>query len=259
MKRIGILHCIPTMEAGGAERQLALLAEAQRSEGRQIDVLLMRGGSNLDRLTRAGVPVHFVTSRPRHDPRQLLEIMRIAKDTRATVIQTWLPRMDIGGGLAARALGLGWVIAERSSALAYRDRWIDKFLRVRVGKYADAVVANSQIGLDYWKARNHRGYLRHIPNALPLDEIAAAKAADHETLGFFSKKSPLVLYVGRMSPEKRLDILLDTLEITCAGGTSVACLCGEGPLSAWVRAEIGRASVGKECTIQCRSRWSPYH
>ena len=24
-------------------------------------------------------------------------------------------------------------------------------------------------------------------------------------------------------------------------------------------AEIGRASCGKECTIQCRSRWSPYH
>ena len=23
--------------------------------------------------------------------------------------------------------------------------------------------------------------------------------------------------------------------------------------------EIGRASVGKECTSWCRSRWSPYH
>ena len=23
--------------------------------------------------------------------------------------------------------------------------------------------------------------------------------------------------------------------------------------------EIGRASVGKECRIGCRSRWSPYH
>ena len=132
MKHIRILHCIPTMESGGAERQLALLAEAQRAEGKQVDVLLMRGGSNLDRLTRAGVAVHFVRSRPRHDPRQLWEIMRIAKDTRATIIQTWLPRMDIGGGLAARALGLGWVIAERSSALAYSDRWIDKFLRVQV-------------------------------------------------------------------------------------------------------------------------------
>ena len=23
--------------------------------------------------------------------------------------------------------------------------------------------------------------------------------------------------------------------------------------------EIGRARVGKECTVLCRSRWSPYH
>ena len=23
--------------------------------------------------------------------------------------------------------------------------------------------------------------------------------------------------------------------------------------------EIGRASVGKECKAECRSRWSPYH
>ena len=28
---------------------------------------------------------------------------------------------------------------------------------------------------------------------------------------------------------------------------------------AQLRAQIGRARVGKECTIQCRSRWSPYH
>ena len=27
----------------------------------------------------------------------------------------------------------------------------------------------------------------------------------------------------------------------------------------WVAKEIGRASVGKECTVLCRSRWSPYH
>ena len=23
--------------------------------------------------------------------------------------------------------------------------------------------------------------------------------------------------------------------------------------------QIGRASVGKECVLRCRSRWSPYH
>ena len=242
MKAIRILHCIPTMETGGAERQLALLAEAQHARGRKVHVLLMRRGSNLDRLSRGGVPVHQIPARPRHDPRHLLDIIRIAKQTGATIVQTWLPRMDIVGGVAARVLGLRWVIAERSSALAYSDRLVDRFLRVQVGRRADAVVANSDAGLHYWKERRHRGYLGTIPNALPLDEIAAAKAANPESLGL-SPNSPLIVYVGRMSPEKRLDILLDTLEITCAGGASVACLCGDGPLSDWVRREITRRNL----------------
>ena len=32
-----------------------------------------------------------------------------------------------------------------------------------------------------------------------------------------------------------------------------------GPWGIKVSAEIGRASCGKECMVQCRSRWSPYH
>ena len=39
----------------------------------------------------------------------------------------------------------------------------------------------------------------------------------------------------------------------------VDALLGVGSLSHIVDAQIGRASVGKECVRRCRSRWSPYH
>ena len=32
-----------------------------------------------------------------------------------------------------------------------------------------------------------------------------------------------------------------------------------GAIDKRVKNEIGRASVGKECSERCRSRWSPYH
>ena len=36
-------------------------------------------------------------------------------------------------------------------------------------------------------------------------------------------------------------------------------LRGDGSLLYSFSREIGRASVGKECPVLCRSRWSPYH
>ena len=56
----------------------------------------------------------------------------------------------------------------------------------------------------------------------------------------------------------RPDCLLEDLYFGLASGLilgfklGLLCLLSK-------RREIGRACVGKECTIQCRSRWSPYH
>ena len=76
---------------------------------------------------------------------------------------------------------------------------------------------------------------------------------------------------------RALETGLDTLSLTLSPAARAAIDGHVRLLLAWTEAinltgirepaavatahvvEIGRASVGKECTVLCRSRWSPYH
>ena len=60
--------------------------------------------------------------------------------------------------------------------------------------------------------------------------------------------------------------LLEDADLTLNPGDKIGLIgpngSGKSSLFALLRGELHRSEerrVGKECTIQCRSRWSPYH
>src|SRR5213075_2062115 len=95
-----ILHCIPTLEGGGAERQLALLGPKHVAAGHEIHVALLRGGPHLDAISRGCVTVHQLPRRSPHDPRTALSIASLIGDVQPDIVQTWLLMMDVWGGFA---------------------------------------------------------------------------------------------------------------------------------------------------------------
>jgi glycosyltransferase involved in cell wall biosynthesis len=226
------------MESGGAERQLFLLAEGQVSSGHRVHVALRRGGPHLERLRQSGATVHELGSVGNHDVRIGWELRRLTGAMRIDVVQTWLPQMDVFGGLGALGARVPWVIAERSSEFAYVQRWKDRTLRSRIGRFASAIVANSQAGSDYWARRGVTERRLHIvSNALSFTELDAASALPVSELSH-DLDAPIIAYAGRLSVEKRLDVLVDALGKVFCQSNAVAVIAGDGPLKDELRQRV---------------------
>lgn len=240
--KLTVLHAIPSFVGGGAERQLALLAPELCRLGVDTHVAYVHPGVNLAPLLDSPVHLHPVAcSGSNHDPRILMKLLRIIRDIRPAVVQTWLPQMDILAGVAARLTATPFVLSERSSAAAYAVGWKNR-LRRWVGQGATAVVANSNGGLDYWGPvlADRRVIRRVIRNGIPLAAIRAALPAAPESLGL-PADARIVLFAGRLNVEKNVATLLQALEAVLARHTDcVAVLFGDGPLHKSLRAQVER-------------------
>ena len=223
-----ILHCIPSMGGGGAERQLAYLAEEFTCMGWEVHVALLSGGPNMDRLEASGAVIHPLAARSNYDPGILYQLLRTIKSVKPDLIQVWMLQMEVLGGTAAQMARVPWILSECSSELCYPPTFKIK-LRVSIAFGAGAIVSNSTGGDEYWRARLGSRVPRWvIPSALPLDEIEAAQAAGPEETGL-GPEQKVVLYAGRFSPEKNLETLVLALRQVVSQPGIVAVLCGDGP------------------------------
>ena len=224
-----VLHCIPTMGGGGAERQLAYLARSLIARGWDVHVALVAGGPNLARLQTSGAIIHSLTSLTSYDPRLAWQLARIVRNVKPHIVQVWLLQMDVIAGAVSTVLGIPWILSERASVLAYPPTWKNR-LRIAMARRAAAIVSNSSGGDDYWKER--AGATVHrviIPNAVPVDEIDRASADIPVGLAVESDQT-MVVSIGRFSPEKNMDRLFDALTDIVQRPRTVGILCGDGPL-----------------------------
>lgn len=224
-----VLHCIPSMEGGGAERQLAYLAGELVSQGCAVDVALIRGGVNLERLERSGARIHDLGPCRNHDARLLVRLTRTMASVKPDLVQCWLTQMQIVGGIAALMLRVPWVFSERASAEAY-PRTVKNFVRARIGRTASAIVSNSAGGDHFWAARVRGGVPRYVvPNGLPLEELAAVPTATAEAAGL-APGEQLVLFAGRFDHQKNAGGLVRALSLVRTSVPFRAILFGDGPL-----------------------------
>jgi glycosyltransferase involved in cell wall biosynthesis len=237
-----VLYCIPTLESGGAERQVCYLARALSARGVEVHVALLRGGANWDRAQASGATVHLLPHRSHHDPALLLALLRLMGRVRPDLVQTWLPQMDVLAGLAAVLRGVPLVLSERSSASAYRPTWKNRLRRL-LGARAAGIVANSAAGARYWKGVAPAERIALIRNIVPVEEIRGTARPGRAALGL-DEDAELVLYVGRYSYEKNLPTLLQALgRVAAARPRAVALLHGDGPEKDAVAALAGRPGM----------------
>ena len=232
-----VLHCIPSVEGGGAERQLTYLAAALCDAGCEIHVALTRGGANLRRLEQSGATIHWLGPCRTHDPRLLSRLLKTVRTVRPAIVHCWLLQMELLGGIAAATSGVPWLFAERSSGQAY-PQTIKNALRVRAASFANAIVSNSTAGDEYWAARTRTSSRRYIiRNALPLDELAVASVATSAEAGVGSDDA-CVLYAGRLDSGKNADCFLRALKLVRSSRRFRALLCGDGPLRSYLNGLI---------------------
>ena len=246
-----VLHLIPTLEGGGAERQLAMLAAQQVRQGLNVHVGFRRAGIHGLALKNSGVKLHDLGDFRRLPLRFMWNLHLLVSKVRPGVIQTWLPSMDVLGGLMAAGHRRPWLISERSSREAYNSGQIYQ-ARLLLSRFADGVVANSEGGLQYWKSRGHKGLMHFlVHNAVPLAEIEQAPAQFPP-----DAVSPYLLTVGRLSPEKNVQTILDV----ALGIESSVPICfvvlGEGSERPRLERQVAAAGIpGRVILLRYTENW----
>ena len=231
-----VLHCIPSMGPGGAERQLALLAGGLMRLGWEVDVALRRGGPNLALLEASGAGIHWLGGLTDSDPGLVHRIRRVIRACRPDLVQTWLPPMDIFGGWACRKMHTPWILSELSTGAVWGERFagVKNRLRVRLAREAAAVISNSQGGDAYWAGQAPGSVARRvIRNPVPLAEIARTDPA-----GRPAGADKVIVSVGRLIAEKNLLTLVAALRRVCDQAEAWAFLCGEGPQRRRIEAAV---------------------
>lgn len=223
-----ILHLIPNLSGGGAERQLSYLAPELARISHDVHLAYFKEGLHKPELP--GVVLHHLKARSNYDPYLLWQLIRLTRLIKPDIIHTWILQMDILGGLAANISGIPWIFREPSSAMAYLPSWKHR-LRVRIGSGASAIVANSQGGDEYWRNQlpNSRRYV--VSNGVPAHEIDRIVASLPPELS--KDEAPIVLYVGRLTSDssatKNLRAFLEALALIRQKQEILGILCGEGP------------------------------
>jgi glycosyltransferase involved in cell wall biosynthesis len=229
------------MGGGGAERQLAYLAAPLRARGWHVHVALSAGGPNLERLEAGGAVIHRLTGTGNHDPRLAWRLAKVFKRVQPDLVQVWFVQMEILAGAISELFDVPWVISERSSILAYPPS-VKNRARLVIARAADAIVSNSAAGDEYWETRAGRDVPRFtVPNALPLEEIDAARPGVPAGLRLDPGDS-VVLFAGRFGAEKNIDTLLRALRGIVKRPRTIGVLCGDGPL----RADVQRAIAAEK-------------
>jgi glycosyltransferase involved in cell wall biosynthesis len=234
-----VLHLIPTLEGGGAERQLGMLASEQAIRGLDVHVAIRRGGVHTQPMKDAGVQFHELGDWPSSNPRLFFAIRRVVKYVKPQIVQTWLPQMDILGGIAAIESRTPWIISERVSKSYYDEVPFTASLRLLLGRFASAIVANSDGGERYWRDTiRYPARLTTVRNAIDFDLIQ--DAIFQSTKSF---RRPLLLAVGRFTPQKAYEIIVRAMSSPIVRRAANIMMIGEGPERPTIEAEITAASL----------------
>ncbi|MFY8200933.1 MAG: glycosyltransferase, partial [Pirellula staleyi] len=100
--KLRVCLVIPTLDQGGAEKQLTLLARGlKRHEIEPIVVVLTRTGPRERELVDNGIEVHHVNKRLKLDPFAWLRLRGLLKKLKPDVVHTWIFAANAYGRTAA--------------------------------------------------------------------------------------------------------------------------------------------------------------
>ncbi len=229
---IRVLQIIPTLDRGGAEKQLTLLATGLPRDQFDVHVCaLTRGGPLLVELQRHNIPTTVIGKPWKFDPVAYWRLRRHIRKLNPDIVHTWLFAANAYGRAAAISAGVKHILAGERCV----DRWkvwhelaIDRWLARRT----ERIVTNSNGVCEFY-----------VEHGLPADKFvvipngiepfaAAANSPRGELLAELDLPSHarLIGAVGRLWPQKRYKDLLWAAELLrVARDDTYLLIVGEGP------------------------------
>ncbi|MFQ5767592.1 MAG: glycosyltransferase, partial [Acidobacteriota bacterium] len=256
-----VLHLLATLERGGTEELVLLLAREQRSLGCDVEVAVLAARApHAGVFQSAGFNVHRLGLKRKLSPAAFWRLRRLLAGGHYDVLHTHLDLADLYGPQAARKIPGLLVVSTRHNTDPWRTRRSWKRLPFLIWEQAshrrvDAAIAVSRPVRDFLVREEGLDADRFviIPNGIDLglyralpDRPAARQVLLRclESSGQTGKvpggvhgRRTIVGFVGRLSRQKGLDLLLQAVAMAAADLDLV--LVGEGPQ----RAELERRAA----------------
>lgn len=231
---------IRSLEIGGAERQLVVLAQGLKARGVDVRVLTFYpGGALRGELEAARVPVADLAKRGRWDVLPFFfRLVGWLQRERPAVLYSFLPTANTLGVIAGRLSGVSRIVwGVRSSNLDLsRYDWlsrVDAFVARHLARFADRIVCNSREG-----ARSHgaAGYPRDklavIENGIDTARFSydpEGRARVRREWGI-ADGEVLIGLVARLDPMKGHETFLHAAALLAREVPKVRIVCvGDGP------------------------------
>lgn len=247
-----VLQLIPTLDRSGAEKQMVLLSKGLPRDRFEVEAaVLTRLGPLEADLRAAGVPVTSIGKRFKVDPGARRRLTRFIKKGEFDVVQTWLFAANAYGRVAAKKAGTPVIVANEMAVDLWKGR-IERALDRRLATVSDRLVGNSNAVVDFYRELGvPDDRLEMIHSGIEIDDQPGPKA-DREgvraELGF-PADAPLVLFAGRLAPQKRVRDLLKALDLVQIVQPDMrAVIVGDGPQ----RAELERIARAYELMERLR-------
>jgi glycosyltransferase involved in cell wall biosynthesis len=227
-----IVQIIPTLDRGGAEKQMTLLACAMARLGFEVEVVVLtRTGPLEDLLRRANVPIHFINKRFKFDPFAYFRLKRKLRELKPDVVHTWIFAANAYGRLAAIRTRVPVVIAGERCVDQWKSKHellIDRWLTKRT-----QLIATNSTGVCDFYEKNGIPPDRFvvIPNGVDASDVQAIDEAEFLKRTGLPPGTRRVVAVGRLWPQKRYKDLIWAVELLDAarGGDTHLCIVGDGP------------------------------
>ncbi len=231
-----IVHVVYSLEIGGAEVLVAQLCRLQRAAGHDVTVFVYdKLGSVGEGMEAEGVPIY----RPgkAHPLVTMGRYLRRFLEMKPDVVHCHNPAPTTHAAIPARLAGVGRVITTRHRVdpLPYQTAMEVKYSFMML--FCDAVVGICQVTCDNQAGAPFaaKGKIVRVYNGtLPVERVGPEG---------LDKRGFTLVFVGRLAPEKQLEVLLRAVSIAAKRVPELALwIVGDGrsrPLLEALTAELG--------------------
>lgn len=251
-----------SLNYGGAERQLGVLASRLKRVGHSVAVATFYGGGPLEQdLVRQGVPIHSLGKRSRWDvPGFFWRLIRLVRRVNPAVVYGFLGSANILAVLLKPlfpSVRIVWGVRASNMDLGHYG-WLDRLLfRVEcaLARCADRIIVNSMAGRDYVAEHGFpTDKLVVIPNGIDTEGFRpdpSARRLVRQDWGIGDDEFVIGL-VGRLDPMKDQETFLRAAGLLARQRPDVRFVCvGDGPAT---RRQV-LAALAEDLGLSGRMLW----
>lgn len=209
MSNFKVLEVIDSLGSGGAESLLKnFVLEAKKNNVFNIEIATLYSNAIFKKeIEDAGIPVWTLGLTYKYDLRGVTKLIKLIKERKYDIIHVHLFPADVFAAIASLFLprNIKWIFSEHGAHNRRRTLKIFKILdNFTYSRYSKIVCVSKQVELVLlnWIPSN-KGKTKVIPNAVPIPKF----------LNPCSVKTYDILFVGRLTKQKSVEILLKAINI----------------------------------------------